>query len=789
MTSRRKTWISALAASLALVALGACSGEEDPRGEPASRPVVPALEQVWTSDALVPHGTVDVLRVDDVVVVEREGLVGLDAATGEERWRLPATKVCAFPERAQDGLVVIGYQRAGKDRWDSCPTLAAVDAATGAVVWKRRIRGVGSRSPVWDRLVAVGDSSVSVKPVVCGPLRRYDLHTGKPLKQLDVVGSDGFACDDWAIDGQWIAQLQTPDFGERNSLVVYDADTGEQAFRRPVRGGRLGQIYSSDPLVIDLSIRGHRLLWRVDPATGELLAPIGGQLSWRNDDLRPRDVVDGVIVATGYPAQDGASPVRAAGLDPTGGPALWSGFPASGTIEGFDRGLVVTSDLPTAEPSSSTVVTRHDAADVTEVEVLGTIEHDNAVALAGDLLLTETETGLAAYRLPTPGKAPRLAGDVDLHWDDDPSVAEVDDDRWQDGEVRPDDVADCALSDETLTTLGFHRLDLPRPVGCDWVERAEPAGTDRSLHVETYVGLAEKAVAGQERLTATERAQDRMEQIREKSMVEGLYDPDQALARRGVALPGVGDEAYLVQGVGIGGREGNISLLVRVANVVVHVDVEELASRPYDASGSVAPYLLEEGAWSAVEELFDAAGLTVERPAVDVPPAPALQPRPDLCRVLGPSAAAFAPGLHATDLRPQDDDQGRVAGCAWTAPQASGNQDTVQVGMYAVPSSTLTGASGEALARQALRYTTRGKGPDRPRPLDGLGDRAAVQSWDKTWLVRSDGVSRFWSAARVMVRDGNLGVVVVVQREGSSTATLEQEGIALARHALATQRP
>ncbi|WGY02099.1 PQQ-binding-like beta-propeller repeat protein [Nocardioides sp. QY071] len=793
MTTWRRTWISGLAASLALGALAACSSDEEPASKPAGGPVVPALAQAWTSDAVRGVGNGGLLRADDVVVVESrqpesKGLVGLDAATGQERWRVPAAAVCAFPERAQDGLLVIGYKPGGKDTGsDRCPTLAAVDAATGAVVWKRRIGGVGSRSPVWDRLVAVGDSTVSVKPVVCGPMRRYDLRTGKPLDRIEVVGSDGFSCDRWAVDGQWIAQLETPDFGSRSFLTLYDADTGERAFRRRFTDGDLGQILSADPLVIELSVKGHRLAWRVDPATGELIAPTGGQLpDERRSELRSLGSVDGVIVlGNGYPTPLGATTGRAAGLDPAGAPTLWSGFPESGSLVGLDKGLVVASDLMHVDGPTPTVVTRHAPDDVTDVEVLGRIEGRSVLGTVGDLLLASTETGVAAYRLPAPGKGPHVSGDVDLSWDDPAYPSEIDEDGWQDGEVRPDDVEDCPVSDETLTTLGFHRLDLPRPAGCDWVERAEPRGTDRELHIETYVGTPTKAVGDVEKATATEQAQVRVKVIREKSMVAGDYDPDAPLAKREAELPGVGDEAYLVQGAGIGGRDGNVSLLVRVANVVVHVDVE-VTARATDTSGSLAAYRLEDGAWAAVVEVLDAAGLEASGPAVEAPATPALRPRPDLCKVLATSSAVS--GLRGRDLRPGADDQRRVAGCAWQAPDGSGDNDAVQIGMYAVPSSTLSGTPGTRLARQAFRYTAGATGyADRQAPVPGLGDQARVQGWDKTWLLRDDGVSRFWSAARVLVRDRNLGVVVFVQREGSSAAALEQQAIALARQVLATQ--
>ena len=215
------------------------------------------------------------------------------------------------------------------------------------------------------------------------------------------------------------------------------------------------------------------------------------------------------------------------------------------------------------------------------------------------------------------------------------------------------------------------------------------------------------------------------------------------------------------------------------------VDVE-VTARATDTSGSLAAYRLEDGAWAAVVEVLDAAGLEASGPAVEAPATPALRPRPDLCKVLATSSAVS--GLRGRDLRPGGDDQRRVAGCAWQAPDGSGDNDAVQIGMYAVPSSTLSGTPGTRLARQAFRYTAGATGyADRQAPVPGLGDQARVQGWDKTWLLRDDGVSRFWSAARVLVRDGNLGVVVFVQREGSSAAALEQQAIALARQVLATQ--
>ncbi|WP_110206668.1 PQQ-binding-like beta-propeller repeat protein [Nocardioides daejeonensis] len=777
-----KRWLSLLLAVLvAATMLSACTDDDasDSQSSTGDAATVPALAKAWSTPVEPLDVDRDPLVGDGVVVLDSDGQIsGIDQATGRLLWERRLRGVCNVAEEVHDGLLVVSRRK----RRDACNELLAVEVSTGEVRWRRDVPdGVGSDLPEWRRYIAVGERAVSTRPDVCGGVRRFRLRDGKPLGEISPVERDAIDCDEFALAGHWIAQLESTDTGVGNHLTLFDADTGKVAFRRAADGIDLHQIHSVDPLVMELSVRGHRLLWSVDPETGELGAPTGAQWQADSRDRFPMGERNGTLVvgenrAAAY--RPGTAGMSGYSLD---GSTLWRDFPQRGAYAGDDgRGaVVVVDDLP-AEiadglPEHARLVVRHDWADVDRRVVLGTVGWGpRYLGVAGDLLLVGGDGEVSAYRLPA--EAPETELDLPegaIPLGSEPPLA------WAENEVRPGEVADCPISDETLTSLGFHRLALPGPDDCTWLERQEPVNLTRELSVSTDV--AEPSPF--EEMTATEVAQRRMKDRRRALRSDRL---DTGRSTRVIELDGVGDEAYLTQTSGVGGRHGVVDLAVRVRNVVVSVTMSG-AVRFGEPSGLVAPHAFEAGAWAALEETLAGAGLSVEKPAPRVRRTPALRKGTDLCAAVEAQVAVLVP-----ESRPQRQapDPERVVGCTW-APQP-GDHDGVQVGIQATPDSTLTGVAGERLARDGLagmlrverRYADYGeRGPAR---VEGLGDEAWVSSGDG-WLYRSQEASITWKRATVLVRRGNVTVAVLLQLKNVDEAGMRDRAIAIARAVLATQ--
>ena len=104
--------------------------------EPAPAPVQQAVEQAWATSGFEPRTTATVIGKTAVVYATVSSdlfLVGLDTATGRQRWRRPATAAAFDPDREVrvveiDGLV--GYLRDVGD--DRLSRLAMIDPATGS---------------------------------------------------------------------------------------------------------------------------------------------------------------------------------------------------------------------------------------------------------------------------------------------------------------------------------------------------------------------------------------------------------------------------------------------------------------------------------------------------------------------------------------------------------------------------------------------------------------------------------------------------------------------------------
>ena len=462
------------------------------------------------------------------------------------------------------------------------------------------------------------------------------------------------------------------------------------------------------------------------------------------------------------------------------GEELWTDFPEIGSYVGDDgSGAVVLTHGIAGDlhRERGVPVTRHNWQDVRDYEVLGTVaSRVRPIGLAGDLLLAEVDERLVALRLPETGET----SDVDLTTTEEWVSPAVPEDAWAADDVRPGDLPLCTVSDRTLASLGFHRLDLPRPVGCVWLERQQPRNLDRELSVRTYVATPSEQAG----LSAVEQARKELQRLRKDWRTESTDYSTSAPVRD---LTGVGDEAVVVEAPGVGGRQGRVGVAVRVRNVVVSAQMTAGVSSS-EAAGMVAPHTYEAGVWAAVSESLEAAGLTVAAPEMTTRRTRALRRGTDLCAALAGQVGWMLPGV---DGRGQAPDGGkRAAGCVWRERPV--DHDSAQVGIVAVPDSTLTGGRGAALAAIGQAAVRRAQRWDsdfseyRVRRVPGLGDEAWVNV-HHTWMHRSARSSTDWLAAIVNVRRGNLTVAVQLQLKGVDGDALQERAITLARAALATQ--
>lgn len=561
--------------------------------------------------------------------------------------------------------------------------------------------------------------------------------------------------------------------------VLYDADSGRLIWRRKIEElaeeSVVRAIVSSDPLVMVTSDRGHQLTWRMDPETGERLTPMGPQfLDYRSPATSSLGVHDGAVVV-GFSDSLGGVATGFAAYDVATGDERWGAFPKFGTLTGIDANdsLLVATDY-LVQPGVD-VLTRHNFDDITDYEVLGTMSARTFghYAVIGDLLIAGDNLGMSGFELPPPGEGQDIEVDVLT----DPRQASVDALTWEEGDIRPDDITSCHPSRSTLQAMGFHQLDLPPMAGCEWFERQEPSGVRRSLEVNYQIARPSDAP---EQSTAVEAARELMR----TATADQPYDAGPVAPGKFLPLPGVGDEAYVSTVTGPG-LYAETHLIVRIANLVVHVSATGETTSVNGRGVLTAGYVLEDAVLAAAEDIVAQAGLTLGPIPTPVQGGRIAAPKP-ICAALDATVGNYVTEGARLEQRAIVDPDGLTSGCYWGLGDESIVIDNgvreyheyAQVATYAVPGSRLLDRTGVDLAKAAITQLGSGKNHiyyAKPQPIKGLGDQALL------FPARAN-----YHEGSVVVRLDNLLVEVRVGDQASDDmARLDRGAMEMARAVVA----
>lgn len=532
--------VSALTTALVLL-LSACSHENDGRAAaPDEREVLP-LRVAWQVPVDHAFGESDRRRGDGLwTTSEQVSVIGdttvttYDLATGEQlsQVQLPASVCAVSPDVNGDGIgaVAVGAREDGV-HVTHCAKVVAVDTVAGKVRWQAPVREEAYLSGI-----AVGARTVAVTDAAAGA-RRLDVRDGARLATLGTGGS--------SADGVSVVAQNA----DSTALQVFDQDSGRLVKTLP------------SPRAYDIDL----LL----PGTDPVLVAVNDENGFSFRDLsgeRPRAVGRGA--STSFPRFE-----RSVVLDGT--PVVQYG--GSGVVDRWNPRTRELEQVTVLDPSEIVAGVRDDRlitlaydgsllapgavvrsidpadpADAADPEVLGTVEGSTGAALglsgpiavAGDLLIAETDDGLTAFRL-------RASGRPTSDYLPAPAAGAVD----------PRQVADLCtgLTPATLDLLGYRGPGAP--VGCRYYARA---ANDTDY---TQLWIAAFAVQGEGELTPLAQAEALF-----ANTAAGDEGRGQPVLEPLPTTSGLGDEAAL----DVGAR----TLVVRQGTVVLHLRMTGSALNP-----------------------------------------------------------------------------------------------------------------------------------------------------------------------------------------------------------------
>lgn len=271
--------VLAAAAVVALIA-SACGADADP--EPTDDPTSAGtegpdrsgtVERAWDVDAEeepvsfspADEGATIVPAGERVVVVGDEQVTAHDATSGDAAWTvdLPGPVCAGSPSAAPDGLVVVVVAPEGAD---TCTEAVAIDTNAGEVRWTAEVPRAGDALGLE---VSVGPDGV----VVTGECAGFSvLGLADGAVASSVAGTTvGGRCPSAASDGTTVV-LGWPD-----RITVHDVATGERRGSWPADGlGRVGDVVSSDPLVVTAAFASGRHLVDLSGSAPRVFGPDEG---------------------------------------------------------------------------------------------------------------------------------------------------------------------------------------------------------------------------------------------------------------------------------------------------------------------------------------------------------------------------------------------------------------------------------------------------------------------------------------------------------------------------------
>ncbi|WP_158574179.1 outer membrane protein assembly factor BamB family protein [Streptomyces triticagri] len=797
-TRGRARAATAVGVLCALLASGACTGGgggDDGKDERRSAVKPAKLKKAWQVSArarvATPDDEGDVWVSDGILALRTDGSVtGYDTRSGKKRWTMEmpeGTKgICGFSAKPSPsglgGLFFTAEKPAGKKAKEKqeksdCSYAGAVDLADGKVKWTQH---VGTMKGTYGKNdISIGDEAVTVT-LDCYGVKQFRAEDGKPLGTR--VESDKACAHNVDHNGRHLA-VRTAPAGDAKEVVpgwmpaadgapahfmLYEGGDKKPLWRTKAArvGDELHRIVSDDPLVLDITREGHRLIQTYD-GDGKPVRTIGKRLkrfSGGDGEAQVGPFTHGDTLVMGY----GRDPALYA-YDLDTGKVRWKKRRGGEQILGVWKDkLLAARQMKGPKGVPEVWLLTYGMQDgkqrtigrVTEAGVqpqLFAAWDDERIFLSGTGA-GRTGERVVAYPLPASGGDTRRYDGEPMP--DGSELTPAQKRAWRKGDLRPDAVANAceAVSPAAQKSMRVYRKGMPPPADCAWEEKNTPRHAERELSVTVTAhrpGGDEEFRAGSSSdgarkptpaLAVAEQA------FREAGTgkIENEDDSEKVLADAH-RLEGLGDEA---KSTAFGSAADSVStadILARYRNVTVRVKARTEALSSYLWADVPPQHRVEAAARQAAADVLEQLGAEV--PAAGDDPARAaggkITKAKSLCTRLRSEAAGLVPGAEAQDTAPKGGSDGRVAGCEWEADADLSPSLIVRV--KAMPDSPLT---GEDALEQAEGEITAAKGGE----LKGFGDEARLYRRD---FRHKDEMTRTHT---VVARKDNLVVRVEYQR-------------------------
>lgn len=721
---------------------------------PSTADVRPALlDAAWTAPAPAGAQVAGRLRAwttkDRVTVVGKQQIRSYDLASGKAAWTaaLPrgTTGVCTISENAGDIGALLLRTKTG------CTDVAALSLADGSWRWRHAIEPLAKGTP------SVSLSRLAVAATgKCRQVIRFGVAEGRRLKP--VAPADSVCANASALAGNTIAvKLDAgPDFGKVGDELI-GTDAGKATFqvlnnddltsRWRISVDRVGAnvagVVAQRPLVLDTSLKGHRML-RVFDAKGTPVRSVGWSLP--SQGFVRLGLANGVLLGGYGPADPG----RYAYSLKTGN-QLWTDLDDKTTRTlGLFRGRVLRERLVTGDDGEESWLALHeldraggsvtDPATNSRSVLIGRVPSQGLASWvwSGRRAIAFSGAKISAYDLPVKGKK------VDAL-----PVAEAL--PWADGDLQPSTAPGACrrVSAETLAALGLASAKLPAPADCRWRETLDPSYVERNLRTSVDIATPTDST------TAQAAAERRAEKLTDTLKADGLTPS---------ALEGLGDQAWFATRPSTDGAQTETAIVARWRNAVVLVRASQAGLIEDRYAELVRPDAVESAVVGAAREILAALGAPAKAPTrgKDGPHTATS----DLCKSVATAAKDLVEDAPSVATTPRQS-QRRLSGCHWGT--LSSVYPYLTVSAYAVPPSAATGQT--AVRTAAAAFAADG----RDDVIKGLGDEA------EAWGFQAEGGGA--NNQVVTARQGNL-LVTVQYGDDRPPAELRAAAVEIVREVL-----